>query len=87
MTTLISFQPIGARRAAVHGDFAMTAGEVQNVLAALRRSGISIVEIHNHGLTEEPRLLFAHFWAIDDGATLARALRTALDATNTTPAA
>ncbi|MFF3002125.1 DUF1259 domain-containing protein [Kitasatospora sp. NPDC057940] len=86
MTTLISFYPVGARRAAVNGDFAMTAGEVQNVLAALRRGGINVVELHNHGLTEEPRLFFAHFWAIDDGVVLARALRAALDATNTTPA-
>ncbi|MGW1975696.1 DUF1259 domain-containing protein [Streptomyces sp. NPDC001889] len=86
MTTLLSFQPTGARRAAVHGDFAMTAGEVRHVLTALRRGGISIVELHNHGLTEEPRLFFAHFWAAGDGAALARALRTALDATNTTPA-
>ncbi|MFF8960331.1 DUF1259 domain-containing protein [Streptomyces sp. NPDC014894] len=86
MTTLISFQPVGGGRAAVHGDFAMTAGEVRNVLAALRRGGIDIVELHSHGLTEEPRLFFAHFWAIEDGATLARALRAALDATRTAPA-
>ncbi|MEV6976934.1 DUF1259 domain-containing protein [Kitasatospora sp. NPDC093806] len=86
MTTLISFYPVGAGRAAVNGDFAMTADEVQNVLAALRRGGIDVVELHNHGLTEEPRLFFAHFWAIEDGATLARALRAALDATNTVPA-
>ncbi|MFF4925928.1 DUF1259 domain-containing protein [Kitasatospora sp. NPDC001261] len=85
MTTLISFYPVGARRAAVNGDLVMTAGEVRNVLAALRRGGIDVVELHNHGLTEEPRLFFAHFWAIDDGVNLARALRAALDATDTTP--
>ncbi|MGV9270059.1 DUF1259 domain-containing protein [Kitasatospora sp. NPDC003701] len=87
MTTLISFQPVGNGRAAVNGDFAMTAGEVQNVLKALRRGGIDIVELHNHGLTEDPRLFFAHFWALDDGVALARTLRSALDATNTVPAA
>jgi hypothetical protein len=28
---------------------------------------------------ESPRLLFMHFWAVDDAATLARGLRAALD--------
>ncbi|MFE6055306.1 DUF1259 domain-containing protein [Kitasatospora sp. NPDC056446] len=87
VTTLISVQPVGARRAAVNGDFAVTAGEVQNVLAALRGGGIDIVGLHNHSLTEEPRLFFVHFWAIGDGLTLARTLRAALDATDTVPAA
>ncbi|CAL9676900.1 DUF1259 domain-containing protein [Streptomyces sp. enrichment culture] len=87
MTTLLSFYPLGDRRAAVNGDFAVTAGEVRNVLTALRRGGIDIVELHNHGLTEEPRLFFAHFWATGDGVALARALRAAVDATNTGPAA
>ncbi|MFB7671505.1 DUF1259 domain-containing protein [Kitasatospora purpeofusca] len=86
-TTLISFYPVGGRRAAVNGDFAMTAGEVRDVLTALRRGGIDLVELHNHGLTEEPRLFYAHFWAIGDGTALARALRAALDATDSAPTA
>jgi len=32
-------------------------------------------------LTEEPRLLFMHFWANDDAVKLARGLRIALDVT------
>ena len=30
-------------------------------------------------LTEEPRLIFMHFWANDDAMKLARGLRAALD--------
>jgi len=29
--------------------------------------------------SEEPRLFFMHFWAVDEAATLARGLRAALD--------
>jgi hypothetical protein len=43
--------------------------------------------LHNHGLTEQPRLFYMHFWAVDDAVTLARGLRPALDATNLKPAA
>jgi hypothetical protein len=32
-------------------------------------------------LTEEPRIIFMHFWANDDAIKLARALRAALDKT------
>jgi len=34
-------------------------------------------------LTEEPRLFFMHFWAVDDASKLARGLRSALDQMNT----
>ena len=36
----------------------------------------------NHGLQDSPRLFYMHFWAVDDVATLAQALRAALDQTN-----
>ncbi|RDG33952.1 DUF1259 domain-containing protein [Streptomyces corynorhini] len=84
-TSAFNFQPLGGGRAAVNGDFAMVADEVQPVLSTLRRGGIELVELHNHGLTEEPRLFFAHFWAVDDAVRLARALRPAVDATNVAP--
>jgi hypothetical protein len=86
VTTGINFQPVGGGKAAINGDFVMTAPEVQKVIQALRKGGISLVELHNHSFTEQPRLFYAHFWAVDDGVTLATALRTALDATNLQPA-
>ncbi|KIZ16180.1 DUF1259 domain-containing protein [Streptomyces natalensis] len=81
-TSAFSFQPLGGGRAAVSGDCAMIAGEVQNVLGALRQAGAQLVELHNHGLTDEPRLFFTHFWAEGDAVTLAHALRPAVEATN-----
>jgi hypothetical protein len=85
-TTAFNWQSLGGGRVAVNGDCAMVAGEVQNVLAALRRAGTELVELHNHGLRDEPRLFFVHFWAVGDGVTLARGLRAAVDATDVAPA-
>ncbi|MFI9049134.1 DUF1259 domain-containing protein [Streptomyces sp. NPDC053427] len=85
-TSAFNFQPLGGGRAAVSADCAMIASEVRDVLVALRRAGASLVELHNHGLTDKPRLFFTHFWAVGDAVRLARALRPAVDATNVVPA-
>ena len=82
LTTVINFQPVGGGRAAINGDFILIASEVQKVIQALRAGNIQIVELHNHGLTEQPRLFYMHYWAVDDAVSLAKALRPALDATN-----
>ncbi|MCC3778353.1 DUF1259 domain-containing protein [Streptomyces sp. UNOB3_S3] len=82
ISTAIGFQPLGGRKAAINGDFVMTADEIQDVIRALRKGGIDIVELHHHSLDEQPRLFYMHFWATADGATLAKALRAAVDATH-----
>ncbi|MFI1264833.1 MULTISPECIES: DUF1259 domain-containing protein [Streptomyces] len=81
-TSAFNIQPLGGGRAAISGDCAMIAKEVQHVLVALRRAGAQLVELHNHGLTDEPRLFFTHFWAVGDAVKLARALRPVVAATN-----
>jgi len=80
--TAINFQPTGGGRAAINGDFVMTPGEVDAVIATLRENGISVVSLHNHLLDEEPRLAFMHFWGHDDAVRLALGLRAALERTN-----
>ena len=80
--TAINFQPTGNGRAAITGDFVMTGTEVNNVIRALRDSGINVTSLHSHMLMEEPRLFFMHFWGNDDAVKLARGLRAALDRTN-----
>jgi len=47
----------------------------------LRANGIEVTAIHSHMLTEEPRIIFLHFWANDDALKLAKGLRAALDKT------
>ncbi|MFF4209028.1 DUF1259 domain-containing protein [Streptomyces sp. NPDC001796] len=85
-TSALSFQPVGGGRAAVAGDVAVLAGEAQAVLEALHRGGIRVVELHNHGMVDTPRMFFIHVWAVGDAVEIARALRRAVAATNAAPA-
>jgi len=80
--TVLNFQPTGSGKAAITGDFVLTAKEVDPVLRALRGNGIEVTALHNHMLDDEPRLFFMHFWANDDAQKLARGLKAALDSTN-----
>jgi hypothetical protein len=84
VATAINFQPTGGGKAAITGDFVLAGEEVQAVLKALRENGIEVTAIHSHMLTEQPRLIFMHFWANDDAIKLAKALRAALDKTAST---
>ena len=80
----INFQPTGGGKAAITGDFAVTGGEVNPLVKALRANGIEVTAIHSHMLTEQPRLFFVHFWANADAIALAKGLRQALDKTAVT---
>jgi Domain of Unknown Function (DUF1259) len=77
--TAINFQPTGNNKAAIAGDFVVTAEELNPMISALREHGIEVVAIHSHMLEEQPRLFFVHFWANDDAIKLAKGLRSALD--------
>ena len=79
VATGIGFQPTGGGKAAITGDFVMTADEVNPVIKALRSNGIEVTALHSHMLVEQPRLFFMHFWANDDAIKLAKGLREALD--------
>jgi len=81
VATAINFQPTGGGKAAITGDFVLTGEEVNPVIKMLRDNGIEVTAIHSHMLTEQPRLIFMHFWANDDALKLARGLRAALDKT------
>jgi len=80
----INFQPTGAGKAAITGDFVLTSDEVNPVILALRTHGIEVTALHSHMLDEQPRLFFMHFWANDDAVKLAEGLRAALDKTAST---
>jgi hypothetical protein len=80
-STLLMFQPLGGGQAAINGDYAMTADEVNPVIQALLAHGITIVSLHNHLLYESPRLFYMHFWGTGEATMLAQGLRAGLDAT------
>ena len=79
LTTWAAFSGSDAR-AAIDGDFIMTADEVQPVLRALREAGLHVVALHNHMMGEQPGFYFTHFWGKGPAVELARGFRSALDA-------
>ncbi len=79
LATAINFQPMGADKAAITGDFVLIASEVNAVIRALRDNGIGVTAVHSHMLTDNPHLFFLHYWANYDALKLARGLRAALD--------
>jgi hypothetical protein len=81
LATAINFQPTGGGKAAITGDYVLAATEVDPVVKTLRANGIEVTAIHSHMVSEQPRLIFLHFWANDDALKLARGLRAALDKT------
>ena len=82
VATAINFQPTGAGKAAITGDFVLIASEVNPVIKALRENGIEVTALHSHMLEEQPRLFFMHFWANNDAVKLAKGLRAAIDKTD-----
>jgi Domain of Unknown Function (DUF1259) len=78
----INFQPTGAGKAAITGDFVLLGIEVNPVLKILREHGIEVTALHSHMIDDSPHLFFMHFWANDDAQTLARGIRAALDRAN-----
>lgn len=79
LTTWAAFSG-SSERAAVDGDFIMTADEVQPVLHALRKASLHVVALHNHMIGEAPGYFFTHFWGTGKAEDLARGFRQALDA-------
>ena len=64
--------------AAVAGDVAMLANEVQPVLKALRKNGIDVVAIHHHMTGTQPTIYFLHYWGTGPADKLATAFKAAL---------
>ena len=50
----------------------MAVANPKDVNPVINAHGIEVTAIHSHMLTEEPRLIFMHFWANDDALKLAR---------------
>jgi hypothetical protein len=76
VNTWAAFAGAGSdHNALVDGDFAMTTDELQGVLKALRKAGISIVAIHNHMTHEDPQYVFLHYWGKGPATRLAKGLK------------
>jgi hypothetical protein len=79
--TAFAFQPLGGKtKAAITGDFALLAAQVNPVIRALRAHDIDVTALHSHMLDAQPTVYFMHFFAKGDAVTLAHGLRAGLDA-------
>jgi hypothetical protein len=67
--------------AAVAGDVAMLASEVQPVLKALRKNGLDVVAIHHHMTGTQPTIYFLHYWGTGSAEKLATGFKAALSET------
>jgi len=85
VATAINVQPTTTGRAVATGDFVLLPAEVNPVIRALESNGIRVTALHSHLLTDQPHVMFMHFWGDDDALKLARGLRAALDATAMAP--
>ena len=66
-------------KAAIAGDVAMLASEVQPVLKALRKNGLDVVSIHQHMIGTQPMIYFLHYWGTGSADKLAAGFKAALD--------
>jgi hypothetical protein len=66
-------------KAAVAGDIAMLASEVQPVLKALRTNGLDVVSIHQHMIGTQPTIYFLHYWGTGPADKLATGFKAALE--------
>jgi len=78
----VAFQRI-SDHAMVMGDLVLLESEVEPVMASLQQNGIEQTALHNHLLGEAPHVMYMHIRAIGNAARIARALRAALEFTNT----
>jgi hypothetical protein len=78
--TAFAFQPLDKKKAAITGDFALLAAQVNPVIRALRTNRVDVTALHSHMLDATPTQFFMHFFAKGDAVTLARGLRAALNA-------
>lgn len=83
VATAINIQMVGEKTATT-GDFVLTDSEVNPVIRALTEHGIAVTAVHNHMLSESPRLFFLHFWGVGEPEALAHGLKAAVDKTNVT---
>jgi hypothetical protein len=66
-------------KAAIAGDVAMLASEVQPVLKALRANGLDVVALHHHMTSTQPAIFFLHYWGTGPADKLAAGFKAALD--------
>ena len=65
------------------GDLVLLSDEVNPVVRALQAGGLDVLAIHNHLIGESPQMIYVHFGGHGPAELVAKALRSALDTTQT----
>ncbi|HEX2927931.1 MAG: DUF1259 domain-containing protein [Ignavibacteria bacterium] len=77
MATSLYFQKV-KDKAVTTGDFVLIGEEVNPVIKALVQHNIAVTAVHNHMLSDNPRIFFLHFWGNDTPENLAKGLKDAI---------
>jgi hypothetical protein len=77
------FKTMAGGQAMAMGDLVLLASELNPVIRALQAGGLDVLAVHNHLTGETPEIVYVHFGGHGQPEALARALRSALDATKT----
>jgi hypothetical protein len=80
--TWVAFKRIGDH-VMVMGDLVLLDSEVASVMGSLQQNGVEQTALHNHLLRESPRVMYMHIRAIGNAVRIAKAVRTALEFTQT----
>lgn len=79
----LTFQPLGGDLAFFNGDLALKPSELNPVIDAINKHGLTFQAMHQHYFDLDPMVWFIHFRGIGKPRTLAHAVRQVLDATAT----
>jgi Domain of Unknown Function (DUF1259) len=74
----VAFRTVANNSAMVMGDLVLIEAEVAPVMRALQAGGVEQTALHNHVLTELPRIMYMHISAHGDAAKIARTIHEAL---------
>lgn len=74
----VVFQQLDGGRTACGGELFVLPSEVDPVVRALDEHGLHVAAVHNHMVTDLPRMYWIHWYATGDGPTLARGVAAAL---------
>jgi hypothetical protein len=88
-TSYVGFAPKGASDVLAMGEIILLQNEVPAVLMEAHRQGIEVTAVHNHLMTETPRIMYVHIMAEGAPGAVASKLRSvfAKSATPLTPPA
>jgi hypothetical protein len=82
LTSWAAFAENGASTL-IMGDLVVTASELPPLLDALSAAGIAVTAVHNHLVSEEPRVMYVHYHGQGEAKDLAAGLARAISVTTT----